>query len=586
MESSTNYQIALEDFWRARRRAALQQLMARLTGKPAELLDYEEVRHRLKPTNISERGLQEIPLDAIVGSVGRAKDFTRNFLPKQSTDERRWAKVKAVVTDLTGVPPIEVYKVGDAYFVIDGNHRVSIARDLNVPTIQAYVTEVKTRVPLSSQDDLEALINKERYAEFLEQTNLDVLRPEANLQMTLCGKYRLLLEHIDAHRYFMGIDLQRDVTYEEAVAHWYETVYLPVVQLIHEHGLLHDFPDLTETDLYVLVAEHQEQMKQYLGWTVRPETAATDLAGQKSTRPERVLSRVGEKLADAILPDELESGPPPGEWRRWRANTLQKDRLFRDVLVAIRGEEEDWRVLNQALRLAQLEGSRLLGVHVIESRQYAQMQEKLGLTEPEVTDSVRAEFLRRTQEANVEATFAVEWGTISRRIVDRAAYVDLVMVTVYQPGLAQPLTRLTSGLQTIIKRSPRPILSVPTGQISSLQRPLLAFDGGAMAREALFLAAYWAMRHELALTVIAVNQKDAVLQEARDYLESHGLQDVRYVAETAEKPSAAILETAAAHDCDLFVMGGYSSQPLLQAVLGSTVDRVLRRSPHPVLICR
>lgn len=601
VEKSPTYSSALEDFRQARRRASLQQLMTRLTGKSSELLDYEDVRRRLKATNTAERGLHDIPLDQIIGSVGRAKDFTRTFLPKRSTDEERWARVKTVMTDMSGLPPIEVYKVGDAYFVIDGNHRVSIARDLGAPTIQAYVTEVKTRVPLSPQDDLETLISKERYAEFLEQTNLDNVRPDADLQMTLCGKYRLLLEHIDAHHYFMGIDFQRDVSYEEAVAHWYDTVYLPVIRLIHEYGLLHDFPELTETDLYALVAEHQAELKSNLGWTVRPETAATDLADQKSTRPERILSRVGEKLVDVVVLDEFETGPPPGEWRRWRAGTLERDRLFRDVLVAIRGKAEDWRVLEQAFPLARLEGSRLLGLHVIDDEQYPALQETMGLSREAVTAAVQAEFERRCREAKVNATLAIEQGSVARRIVARSRYADLVLLTAFQPALQAPLVRLKAGLQTltnskqpplrtglqtIIKRCPRPIMGVPTDTISSLDRPLLAYDGSPMAREALFIATYWVMRHSAELSVLSVNQPDDVLQEAQDYLAEREVTSVHFYNETAAHPSDAILKTAVAHDCNLFIMGGYSTQPLVQVVLGSTVDRVLRQSPHPVLICR
>src|SRR5690606_22485780 len=154
------------------------------------------------------------------------------FLPKSNTSEERWARVKMAVSDLTGVPPIEVYQLGDAYFVIDGNHRVSIARQLGTPTISAFVTEVKTRVPLTVHDNPNEIICKSRYAEFLERTNLDKLRPEADLLMTFCAQYSVLLDHIDVHRYYMGLDFQRDVAYEEAVAHWYDEVYMPVVEMV------------------------------------------------------------------------------------------------------------------------------------------------------------------------------------------------------------------------------------------------------------------------------------------------------------------------------------------------------------------
>jgi hypothetical protein len=142
-----------------------------------------------------------------------------------------------------GLPPIEVYQIGEAYFVRDGNHRVSVARELDAPTIQAYVTEVRTKVPLSPDDQPDDLILKAEYADFLEQTQLDKLRPGANLSLTVPGRYRTLQEHIAVHRYYMGLDQEREIPYEEAVTHWYDEVYLPVVQVIQERGILRDFPE-------------------------------------------------------------------------------------------------------------------------------------------------------------------------------------------------------------------------------------------------------------------------------------------------------------------------------------------------------
>ncbi|NIN69700.1 MAG: transcriptional regulator, partial [Anaerolineae bacterium] len=72
---------------------------------------------------------------------------------------------------------------------------------------------------------------------FLEHTRLDKLRPEADLSLTVPGRYGTLEEHIEVHRYFMGLEQQREIPYEEAVTHWYDTVYLPVVEVIQERGI-------------------------------------------------------------------------------------------------------------------------------------------------------------------------------------------------------------------------------------------------------------------------------------------------------------------------------------------------------------
>ena len=137
------YQSALEDFNQARRQAAMQQLLSRFTGEQTELLSYDDVKQKLKVANVRERGLQEIPVDKIIGSVGRYKDFTRSFLPKSDIGGERWARVKAAVSDLAGLAPIEVYQLGDAYFVIDGNHRVSIARQQDTIINQNFFLPVR-----------------------------------------------------------------------------------------------------------------------------------------------------------------------------------------------------------------------------------------------------------------------------------------------------------------------------------------------------------------------------------------------------------------------------------------------------------
>ncbi|NIU60739.1 MAG: universal stress protein, partial [Pseudomonas stutzeri] len=225
--------------------------------------------------------------------MGRYNDFTRSFLPRQDSDQERWAKVHVAATGLVGLPPIEVYQIGEAYFVLDGNHRVSVARQLGATHIQAYVTEVRTRVPLSPDVQPDDLILKAEYADFLEHTCLDEIRPEADLSVTAPGQYRVLEEHIEVHRYFMGLEQEREIPYEEAVGHWYDEVYLPVVQVIRERGILRDFPGRTETDLYLWLSEHRAALEQALGWEIEPEAAATDLAAQFSPRPQRVVARVG-----------------------------------------------------------------------------------------------------------------------------------------------------------------------------------------------------------------------------------------------------------------------------------------------------
>jgi nucleotide-binding universal stress UspA family protein len=572
------YSSALRDFENARWRAQLEQIVARLTGRSSELLPYEEVRQKLRVRNKKMPVLKEIPLDAIVGSVGRYTDFTRSFLPKEDSIKERWARVKAATSSMTGLPPIEVYQIGDVYFVLDGNHRVSVARQLGSRYIEAYVTEFDTKVPLTPDVEPDELILKEEYADFLARTGLDELRSDIDLSVTLPGQYRVLEEHIEVHRHFMGLEQQREIPYQEAAAHWYDYVYQPVLQLIRELGILRDFPGRTETDLYVWVAKRRAELQDALGWDVEAGPAAADLAAQASSRPGRVMARVGEKVLQAVTPDELEAGPPPGEWRVQRLTARTDERLFADILVPVNGEESGWQALEQALEVAHREGARLHGLHVAPSE---------DLVEDEAVDAVRAEFENRCDTAGISGRLVVTAGKISREICDRSRWTDLVAIALVYPPPSQPLARLGWGSRNLLRRCPRPILAVP-GVTSSMNRVLLTYDGSPKAQEALFVATYLAGKWQVALAVLTVlegNRTTAdTLDQARSYLQGHGV-DASYIEE-AGAVGESILRTVAAHEIDTILMGGYGHSPVVEVVVGSTVDEVLEAKLCPVLICR
>ena len=117
-----------KEYSTARQRALIEEWLSAFTGRTSDLLSFEEVKQNLMLRDSTYKGLQEIELDKIVGSLGRYRDFTRTFLPRNDKTQDRWRRVDAVAHDLGGFPPIEVYQVGDVYFVRDGNHRVSVSR--------------------------------------------------------------------------------------------------------------------------------------------------------------------------------------------------------------------------------------------------------------------------------------------------------------------------------------------------------------------------------------------------------------------------------------------------------------------------
>jgi nucleotide-binding universal stress UspA family protein len=532
----------------------------------------------LKAKETSKSELKEIPLDAIVGSVGRYDDFTRGFLPRRDSDEGRWAGVKVAVTELGGLSPIEVYQIGEAYFVLDGNHRVSVARDVGASQIEAYVRQVRTKVPLSPDIQPDDLIVKAEYAEFLDRTSIDEIAPQADMTVTSPGRYPVLQDQITAHQDHLDKTEHRQASLREAAEAWYQQVYLPTVEVIRRQGLLRDFPGRTETDLYVWMSQHRADLERELGWEVKQESVASDLAAQSSPRLIRRFSRARQKLINALTPDPLVAGPAPGIWRRGQLNVRGRENLAADILVAVSGAEHSWSAVEQALIVAQREGARLQGLHVVKS------EKQVG---GEKAKSVRVEFERRSDEAGVSGRLAVEVGGVARKICERARWTDLVVVNLAHPPGTRPTARLGSGFRTMILRCPTPILAVPWS-ISPMNHAILAYDGSPKAKEALYLSTYLASRWNISLVIVSVTEAkrvtDETLREAQSYAERHEVMPalVGKSGDVAE----AVLQTANERKCDFFVVGGYGNSPIIEAALGSAVDHILRESDRPVLICR
>ncbi len=569
------------NFQRARFRAELEQVWARLTGKSIDLLDFEDVRQRLHMELTGRRTLREIPIAAIVGSVGRPGDFTRDFLPLTDHAEHRWSEIKYRFKDTQGLPPIEVYQVGEVYFVLDGNHRVSVARDLGVTHIEAFVTEVRSRVPLTPETDPRELILKARYVDFLERTQLDRLRPGANLELTRLGHYAELERHIRLHRYVMGVEQRREVTEAEAIVDWYDQVYLPVARVIQEHAALARFPGRTEADLYLAVSGYRLLLEEFLDWEF--ERGAPALDDQPAAQPGlfsfvgRVLTRLRDREPAGI------AGVRPGDWRREQAGPAGEAlgsafRLFTNLLVPVTGARSGWAALALAGEVARRERGRVLGLYVVP---------KPGQRTDEHARAVKAEFEQRCQAAGIPGRLAVEAGEVAERICERSAWVDMTIVRLAHPPRPEPWAKLSSGLRTLVRNCASPLLVTPQPRVVRLGRALVAYNGSPKADSALQVAAYCAEHWSLALAVVCVGaggfDAAAAAAQAREQLTARGLSATYHVA--TGPVAETVLRQAAEQASDLIIMGGYGRGPFLEIALGSTVDHVLRRSLLPTLIC-
>ena len=262
------------DYNRARFMAFLNRVWSVVSGKPTNLLSYEDVKEKLHIGGPIYRGVETVPVDQIAGSLNRYHQFDRAFLPVQDETAERWQRVNRAFYEEIGLPPVVLYKVGQVYFVVDGHHRVSVARQQGQMFIEAEVRECATKVnitPNLKPEDLEILHTK---VHFLERTNLDRLRPGANIKLTIPDGFSRMLEHIAVHRYFMGLDLKRDISEEEAIIDWYDTVYMPIIEIIRESKILKEFPGKTEGDLYLWVLDHQHYLAKTVGQPLQPPAEA------------------------------------------------------------------------------------------------------------------------------------------------------------------------------------------------------------------------------------------------------------------------------------------------------------------------
>jgi hypothetical protein len=212
---------------------------------------------------------------------------------------------------LRSLPPIDVYKIGDVYFVRDGNHRVSVAKANGLTDIEANVTEVESRGPLTSDVDVDDLLIKAEYAHFLEMTGLDDARPVQDIALTEPGRYRILLEHIEVHRYYLGLLWEREPSLAEAAASWFDTVYLPIIEALRETEIVKEFPQRTEADLYLWVAYHRERLRERYGVMPPDREVAAALAEQFSDRPVARLAKTVARTIHAALEAASESPEPP-----------------------------------------------------------------------------------------------------------------------------------------------------------------------------------------------------------------------------------------------------------------------------------
>jgi hypothetical protein len=272
-------------FGKARRREAyrrLSQIAGR--GRSRPLLSLDEVSRRLRAFEQTYVGVRPIRIADVVGTVSRVEDFDRDFLPKRSKIQERWRSVEGSFPE-GDFPPIVVYELDGRYFVVDGHHRVAIARQRGIEFIDAEITRLRSRTKLPPDADIGAIIMAEQERRFGEESGLERARPEATIEFSRPQGYIELLEHIKIHGFHLMMERGASCSMDEIAADWYDRVYLPTLEAIAREGLHDLWPRATEADLFLWVGQRRRELF--------PEQAedldidGTVRAAAESTQPRR-----------------------------------------------------------------------------------------------------------------------------------------------------------------------------------------------------------------------------------------------------------------------------------------------------------
>jgi len=274
---------AQHDFVRARRRATIARLISRLRGEPDDVgvvLPYEEVIAALGFVSEHSTGLHVVPVDAIVGSVDRSRDYDRRFRPTSGRSRGRWEQIAAAARRGESFPPVDLLRVGELYFVRDGHHRVSVARALGRQDIDARVTHVVTRVDADRAMQLSDLPLKSHERVFFERVPLpEETRPE--IQLSDPWDYAVLAEAVEAWGFRASQSRGDALRRKETALLWLETEYRPAVALLRELDLI---GDATPTETYMRIAAERYRLLRTRDWSEEVLRQVVDEGGRRWLR--------------------------------------------------------------------------------------------------------------------------------------------------------------------------------------------------------------------------------------------------------------------------------------------------------------
>lgn len=279
MSKSLMNEQAKNDFEKAKSKALFSDILALLKPEKKQLLSFYDIKSLVKPRQETYRGMKAVNISDIVGSEDRYTDFNKAFLPKKDHLKNRWVSIdKAYYSDVI-LPPIKLFKLGEVYFVRDGNHRVSVARTQGILAIDAEVVELTSEIKMTksmSLDDLRNEVIQFEKNRVLQSTGLDEFQVFQDIVFTAPGRYEELLRHILGHKYFINMGVEEEISLIDAAKSWYENLYTPICQIIQQEKILSRFASRTQADLYIWIVKHWDHLKGKHGQSYPLDQAAKE----------------------------------------------------------------------------------------------------------------------------------------------------------------------------------------------------------------------------------------------------------------------------------------------------------------------
>jgi hypothetical protein len=291
--------MAKTDFNKAYQQGLFKGILSIARRDNGDLLSFNDVLKYIDVQNEFYKGIQYVKIDEIIGSEGRYNDFDKEFLPRRKNLRHRWERIdEAHYRDII-LPPVELYKLGSAYFVRDGNHRVSVARRQGREFIDAEVIEIKSDiniVPGMTKQSLIDIVIKHEKENFLTATSLDRHRDCSSLTFSVPGRFDDLVSHIHGHQYYLGIEQNREVQFDEAVLSWYDNLFAPITDEIRHNKLTTRFPNRTEADLYVWIIRHWDLLKEKYGQSIPISSAVKSFNAKFGKSPMQLLAQLIKRI--------------------------------------------------------------------------------------------------------------------------------------------------------------------------------------------------------------------------------------------------------------------------------------------------